>query len=149
MSETKIELRVLEIDVKKTIQKLENLWAIKVWEKNMKRYIYDFSPKKDNNWIRLRTDGIRTTLTIKKIEKETIDGTKELEIVVDNFEKTHLFLEKLGYCHKRYQENNRISYELDDVQIEIDFWPLIPPYMEIEGNSEEDVKICCINLVFP
>ena len=29
---------------------------------------------------------------------------------------------------------------LDDVNIDIDSWPLIPTYAEIEGKSEEEVK---------
>ena len=34
----------------------------------------------------------------------------------------------------------RIKYLLDDVNIDIDSWPLIPTYAEIEGKSEEEVK---------
>ena len=33
-----------------------------------------------------------------------------------------------------------IKYLLDDVNIDIDSWPLIPTYAEIEGKSEEEVK---------
>lgn len=50
-------------------------------------------------------------------------------------------MEKLGYKHKAYQENKRISYLLDGVEIEIDFWPLIPPYLEVEGKSIQEVEL--------
>ena len=79
-------------------------------------------------------------MTIKEIHNDKIDGTKEIEIVVDNFEKTNLLLNKLGYLPKNYQENKRVSYKLDGVDIEIDFWPRIPPYLEIEGNSIKVVE---------
>ncbi|HKL43773.1 MAG TPA: hypothetical protein VJ892_00675, partial [Candidatus Absconditabacterales bacterium] len=66
--------------------------------------------------------------------------TKELEIVVDNFEKTNQILEQLGYKSKAYQENTRISYKLDDCDVELDLRPLIPPYLEIEGPDKESVE---------
>lgn len=50
-------------------------------------------------------------------------------------------MEKLGYKHKAYQENKRISYLLDGVEIEIDFWSLIPPYLEVEGKSIQEVEL--------
>src|SRR3989344_2464509 len=73
---------------------------------------------------------------------------KILEIDVDNFEKTHLFLGKLGFIAKGYQENKRISYVLNNVEIEIDFWPHIPPYLEIEGKSKENVEMMIKKLGF-
>ena len=49
-------------------------------------------------------------------------------------------LEVLGYKSKGYQENNRIRYMLNGVEIDIDSWPKIPTYMEIEGKDEEEVN---------
>ena len=46
----------------------------------------------------------------------------------------------LGYKAKGYQENKRVRYILDGVEIDIDTWPMIPTYMEIEAESEERVK---------
>ena len=137
---TEYEIRVLEVDVEKIIKKLDSLGATKVGEWEQKRYVYDFIPKRENQWIRLRTNGKQSTLTYKNVEKDTIDGTKELEIVVDDFEKTNEMLEVLGYKSKGYQENNRIRYMLNGVEIDIDSWPKIPTYMEIEGKDEEEVN---------
>ena len=103
------------------------------------RYVYDYIPKIDGKWIRLRTNGDKTTLTIKNIVSSQIDGTQELEVVVDDFEKTNLVLNELGFVAKGYQENRRRQYILDGVEIDIDSWPLIPTYLEIEGKSEQDV----------
>ena len=58
---------------------------------------------------------------------------------VDDFSKTNLILKELGYVSKAYQENMRCQYHLDGVEIDIDSWPLIPTYMEVEGGSEEEV----------
>ena len=46
----------------------------------------------------------------------------------------------LGYTPRAYQENERIRYILNDIEIDIDSWPLIPTYMELEGKSAEDIK---------
>jgi adenylate cyclase class 2 len=138
--QTEFEAKILEINVDELISKLNALGAKKIGEKMQKRFVYDFNPKKENSWIRLRTNGAKTTLTIKEIQNDNIDGTRELEISVDDFEKANLILEKLGYVTKGYQENKRISYILDDVEIEIDFWPQIPPYIEIQGKSIAEVE---------
>ena len=136
---TEYELRVLEVDIERLTNKLESLGAEKIGDWMQKRYVYDFTPKRENQWIRLRTNGKKTTLTYKNIEKNTVDGTKELEIEVLDFEKTNEMLEILGYKNKGYQENKRVRYSLGGVEIDFDTWPRIPTYMEIEGKDEEEI----------
>lgn len=135
------ECTLLEVDKEDFIKSLEKNQAVKKGEYFQKRYVYDFDPVHPNKWIRLRTNGHKTTLTIKNIiNNDEIGGTEELEIEVSDFEKTNQILEELGYKHRNYQENKRITYELDGVEIDIDSWPLIPDYVEIEGKNENDVK---------
>lgn len=136
---TEYEIRVLEISKEEIIKIIEEIGGIKQGEYNQKRYVYDLNPVQKGKWIRLRTNGKVTTLTYKDIISNTIDGTKEVEIVVDDFEKTNEFLEKIGFSSRSYQENNRTQYMLNDVEIDIDSWPMIPTYLEIEGKSEDDV----------
>lgn len=136
---TEYEVRVLEIDKEKLIKKLDELGAKKVADFDYKRRIYNFNPAVDHKWIRLRTDGKKTTLTIKKLESLEIDGTKEMEIEVSNFEETNNMLNELGYKAHTYQENKRTRYILDDVELDIDSWPYIPTYLEIEGKNEKAV----------
>ncbi len=136
---TEYEVRVLEINKEEIIKKLEELHATLEWDHIQRRYVYDFIPKQDKKWIRLRTNGDRTTLTIKNIVSSSIDGTQELEIVVDNFDRCNLILKELGYSDKGYQENHRIQYRLNGVEIDIDSWPMIPTYLEIDGASEDAV----------
>lgn len=136
---TEYEVRILDIDVEDVIKRIENISAVKEWDALQRRYVYDFIPKIDGKWIRLRTNGVKTTLTIKNIVSSSIDGTQELEIEVDNFDRCNLILKELGYEAKGYQENRRIQYTLNGVEIDIDSWPNIPTYLEIEGASEEIV----------
>ena len=136
---TEFEVRVLEINHDEMVEKLESLNAIKKIDALQQRYVYDLIPKVEHSWIRLRTDGVKATLTIKDLQAKTIDGTKELEIIVDDFDKTNLILEKLGFKNRGFQQNKRVQYILDGVEIDLDRWPLIPEYMEIEGKNEEEV----------
>ena len=136
---TEYEVRILNIDVEEFRRRLDNIGAKFGWDRLQKRYVYDFIPKISGKWIRLRTNGVDTTLTIKNLVSSEIDGTQELEIEVDNFERCHLILKELGYEAKGYQENRRCQYILNGVEIDIDSWPLIPTYLEIEGPSEEAV----------
>lgn len=134
------ELRVLEIDIDNVIKSLEKIGAEKMGEFKQKRYVYDFNPAVKGKWIRLRSNGIENTLTIKEIMNNKIDGTKELEIKVSSFEDTNEILNKLGYRHRSFQENNRIEYKLNNVKFDIDTWPMIPTYLEIEGENELEIK---------
>lgn len=69
-----------------------------------------------------------------------MDGTKELEIEVSDFDKTNLILNELGYHRRAYQENKRTRYRYEGIEIDIDSWPMIPTYVEFEGKSEEEIN---------
>lgn len=135
------ELTVLDINKSEFINKLERLGATKVTDELLQqRYVYDFSPKKANKWIRLRTNGEKTTLTIKEIQDNSKMNAKEIEISVSDFETTNLLLEELGYSHRNYQENLRQVFVLNGVEISIDSWPHIPPYVELECKDLESIN---------
>ena len=136
---TEYEIRVLEIDKEEMIKKLEKLGAKINGKFEQKRYVYDLRPVEKGKWIRLRTNGKVTTMTYKDIVSNTIVGTKEIEFEVQDFFIANEFLEKIGFKNRSYQENERIQYILNDVEIDIDSWPMIPTYMEIEGKSEEQI----------
>lgn len=141
-----VEARLLDINVDEFISKLEATGAIKVGDWLQVRKCFDFLPARKNSWIRLRTNGVETTLTIKEIVNDKINGTNESEIVVSDFATTEEILNKLGYVARSTQENRRIRYVLDGVEIDIDFWPLIPTYAEFESETEDQIKNVCKKL---
>ena len=136
---TEYEIRVLEINKEEIVNKLKKLGAIMKGNFKQKRYVYDLKPAENGKWIRLRNNGNVTTLTYKDIVSNTLDGTKEVEFEVEDFDKANEFLEKIGFINRSYQENERIQFILNNVEIDIDSWPMIPTYMEIEGESEEEI----------
>ena len=64
----------------------------------------------------------------------------ETEVEVSDFEEANDLLMQMGFVHKSYQEKRRIPFILYDHEIDIDFWPGIPPFLEMEGKSEEDIE---------
>ena len=143
---TEIEARLLNCNVNEIIKKLKENDAKFVGDWLQLRYCYDFNPVKANSWIKLRTNGKETTLTIKEVGSAKIDGTKEAEIVVSDFKTTDEILNKLGYFARSKQENRRIQFILDGVEIDIDMWPKLAPYVEFEGESEDAIKNVCKKL---
>ena len=130
---TEYEGRVLNVDKASVQQRLTDLGAELVAKKNYRRYVFNTMPAVKNRWVRLRTDGQKTKLTVKEITKATVDGVQEWETVVDDFETTLAMLEKMGLRPKGYQENKRELYNLDGVKLSID------ELLEIEGHSKAEV----------
>ena len=154
-----IEVKFLNIDTASMEKKLKAIGAEKVFEKLYKRKVFDYPDlrlHKKGAWIRLRDEGEKTTLTYKeRIGMKTYDGKtnddsmEEIEIEVSNFEKTAELLNRIGFIEKFYQENRRIRYQLKDIEFDIDTWPQIEPYLEIEAPSwkkiDEAIKLLGLN----
>jgi adenylate cyclase class 2 len=102
-----------------------------------------------NKWIRLReTDDLTTIATKNILEKKAEENRQpvlETEIDVPSISQANELLEQLGFAYRNYQEKRRITFMVNDVEVDIDFWPLIPPYMEIESTDEKIDEI--INLL--
>lgn len=133
------EAKILDVDRRKVELRLLELGAEMAGEAHQRRYVYDIEPGDQTRWVRLRDTGSKVTLATKHIRHDGIDGTDEVEVRVDDFEKTHQLLGTLGFTAKAYQENRRRSYVLGGAEVEIDSWPRIPDYMEIEGHDREHV----------
>ena len=116
MSHIEYELRVLEINKEEIQEKFKKINAVLIENVLQKRYV-----------------------TIKDIKSSNIDGTNETEIEVSDFATTNEILKELGYIPRGIQENKRIKYDLNGVEVDIDTWPKIPTYLEIEGKSEDEV----------
>ena len=58
---------------------------------------------------------------------------------MSDMETTLEILAKIGIKPRGYQENKRQEYDLDGVQVVIDRWSKLKPYVEIEANSVVEV----------
>jgi adenylate cyclase class 2 len=133
------EAKILEIDPEAVARLIEQAGGVHVADRTMRRYVYDLKQGDASRWIRLRDTGSEVTLCVKEIVSDAVDGVRETEVTVGDFDTAHALVGILGYRAKAYQENRRSSWLLAGVRLEIDSWPLIPPYLEIEGDSTEEV----------
>lgn len=92
-----------------------------------------------NKWVRLRMSNDKVELTIKHIlskNKNKFQNVQEFEISVSSLEDANEILEQIGVVKRNYQEKIRYSYSYKNAKIEIDLWPMLYPYMEIECDDE-------------
>lgn len=140
MAGIEYEAKALDIDPAKTARLIVEAGGIQQSEPRiMRRYVYDTVPAVPGRWVRLRDTGDGVTLCVKQIATDAVDGTHETEITVDSFDEAGALLGLVGLTPRGYQENRRTSYTLDGVRLEIDEWPRIPPYLEIEADDEAQV----------
>lgn len=142
--QTEIEAKFLDIIPDNLRAVLRGVGAILIHEEIlMKRKTFDDlggNLRKIGGWIRVRDEGNKVTLAYKQLNDRTLHGTKEISLDVSSFEVMCDFLLATGFNCKSYQETKRERWELDGVEVTIDTWPWISPFVEIEGTREEDLK---------
>ena len=107
----------------------------------MKRVTIDSDFMKANNaFLRIRDEGDKVTITYKQFDDFSIDGAKEIETTVGNFDTAVKSVAAIGIPHRSYQETKRETWKLDNAEIVLDIWPWLNPYIEIEGLSESHVQ---------
>lgn len=143
--QTEIEAKFLSVDHAELREKLKLLGAsCEQPMRQMRRKNYDHPDGRlgteFNGWVRLRDEGDKITLSYKQLNDRTLHGTKEVTLTVDDYEATDSFLQAIGLEPNSYQETKRESWRLGDVQIELDEWPWIDPFIEIEGPNESAIR---------
>ncbi len=94
-----------------------------------------------HGYLRVRDEQDKITMSLKVVtENGTIEQQQEIELTVSNFQDACHLLEKIGCEKKAYQESKRELWVLNNLQITIDEWPFLEPFIEIEGESEDEVK---------
>jgi adenylate cyclase class 2 len=91
--------------------------------------------------LRLRQDE-KARFTFKGPSVEQAGGIlsrREIEFVVEDFEKAKEFLEALGYRTVVFYEKFRATYELNDVHIMLDELPY-GEFVEIEGENADAIR---------
>ncbi len=140
-----IETKILEINTGKVLEKLKNLGANQT--QDVRLFVDWYCPKNaldtTHPWylrVRKTSDG-KAEISWKSLE--TIVGntrqSQEINIDVSDFENAKSLLEAVGFVHYAHQEKDRISFSFESWNFDLDQYPGMPAYLEIEGNSEEHV----------
>lgn len=141
-----LERKFLEVDRDRVISMLEAVGA-KLKVDAVLRTVYFDTPdsriKKANELLRLRTFGDEVELCWKdnmRIEEEC-KVYDEVEVFVSDFDLMVKILESLGYVQAMYFEKKRTEYVLEDgSKFEIDEFPGVPVFLEIEAESVERIE---------
>ena len=91
-------------------------------------------------WVRVRQEADKVTLSVKIVDGHTIENKREVCVEVGDFKRTEEILMALGCRKKAYQENKRELWKMDNVEVTIDEWPYLEPFVEIEGPNAEAVQ---------
>jgi adenylate cyclase, class 2 len=141
-----IEAKVLDIDAAEVVGRLESLGAIKTQETRLSVDWYrqkGVQEGEDPWFLRIRSNsagGHEVTWKAKSDILGTASRHKEINFAIPEPEKLADLFEELGLERYAHQEKDRISFALKDWVVEIDTYPKMPAYLEIEGSSEEHVK---------
>lgn len=136
------EAKFLAVDVTDLQAKLTALGAVQAFPRTLlTRKIFENDALDGGAWLRLRDEGTRSTLTLKRVtDATTIDGTTEIETEVTDLHAMADILRHLGLTEVRYQENYREEWRLGEVAFDFDTWPDLPTFLEIEGPDEASVR---------
>lgn len=138
-----IEATYLSIDKEATRKKLAMAgFKLITPEYMMRRKTFDFSrvaPGR-NKWGRVRQEADKITMTVKEVCGSGINDTYEVETIVNDFDAAAAIFEACNIPSKSFQENKREVWSSDGVEVSIDTWPGLDPFIEIEAESEEMVR---------
>ena len=139
-----IEIKILNINEKEITKKLLKLGAKKISTKLIIEKHFDFNDNKiskNKESFRLRKIGDKVELTYKNsgTKDKNFKIREETEIELKDFKTMNKIIQKLGLKCIKYREKKRTSFKLNKLKFEIDKYPKIPSYLEIEG-SKKDIK---------
>ena len=138
-----IEAKILEIDVEKVRQEMEKLGAEKKFEGNVVSEFYDYKDGRieENGLLRLRATGEHTFITRKTdIEDDRAKVKEEIEFDVSDIDEARKFLTSLGLEKKHDGEKKRAKWHKGPIEYVIDWYPGIPPLLEIEAPNHEQLE---------
>ena len=136
------EIKIINPDVKLFKEILrKNQGKLVHPKRKMFRHVFVHPDPKVNGFVRLRKEGDdKTTLTCKTFNKSKFPLEYELSIN-EPYEKGLEFLNQSGLKLKSYQETAREKWKHPLAkEIVFDNWPGIPEFIEIDCESEENLK---------
>ena len=143
-----IEVKFLDCDHGEIRKKLAAVGAQCTQPRRlMRRAIIDYPDRRlekaDESgwgWIRVRDEGDKITCTYKHVGADERRTTHEIEFAISDFDQAIKFFQTIGLEVLSTQETKRETWQLGTVQVMLDEWPWIPPYIEIEGETEAEIR---------
>lgn len=152
--QAEIEAKFLDVDIESVRERLKKAGATLEYPmRDMRRVIIEEEQHvAERSFIRIRDEGDKVTMTFKRKlarkGEDTISSTHEIETTVGDFDTAVQLFAEAGWKYQSYQESRRELWLCDGVQVTIDEWPWIKPYVEIESGSEDIVRQVATKLGF-
>jgi adenylate cyclase class 2 len=138
---TEIEVKFVKIAIDEIREKLTGVGAqLEHPMRLMRRQVFYLVDRDKDAYLRVRDEGNKVTITYKQFDAIAIDGAKEVEVEVSDFQDAIAIVRHSGLEPKSYQETRRETWKLNGVEVVIDEWPWLEPFIEIEGESEAEVR---------
>jgi adenylate cyclase, class 2 len=141
-----VEVKILEVDIKAIVKKLEGMGAKKVFDGRSQARYFDYPDgrlKSAKSVLRLRSKGELVELAFKRknSDDKTVKSREETEVNVSDLETMGKILLALGMVELEPGLNkHRASYALEDAHFEFDTYEGVPTYLEIEAHSVERAR---------
>ncbi len=138
------EIKILDINHHVVMAQLELLWAERREVVCIQDRYYDTSNKhleKNKQRIRIRQQDTEVVIT-KKTKLEKIPGIKSMkeeDLIMKDSKEAHSMLWEFGLVCIREKKKKRISYYIDDMVFDFDFYENLPPVLEIESEDTEKI----------
>jgi len=141
-----IETKILNVNSLDVIKRITELGAKEVLKT---RFVVDwFEPKgtieNQEPWfLRIRTTSDGKSEATWKANRKFLGAAsqhKEINLTTEDPETLGELFQALGLEKYAHQEKDRISFILDDWRFDLDQYPEIPAYLEIEGKGEEHIQ---------
>lgn len=94
-----------------------------------------------NGYLRVIDENGTIIMSIKSASPENnTNNPKEVELEVVDADQAIGFLKALGAPKGSYQESKREFWKLDGIDISIEDWPFLEPFLKIKGKNETEVR---------
>jgi len=134
-----VEIKILEINKREVIARLLREGARKIFQGTLETVYYDFpnrSLRKNGKVIRLRNEKNGCEMTFKKkMRSSKAKVMQEIEVGVSDYSKIARIFKGIGLKPIFRAKKIRTSYRLGAARFEIDEYPGIPVFLEIETTS--------------
>lgn len=138
-----IEVKILNIDKRKMRKILREIGAKQMLKPTLFKEYYFKSHIGNEAFssFRLRSEGKRCFMTIKTKEKDNqFNIHNEYEVEVGSLDSAKKILEIAGFLAFRQREKYREEYKFGSVKVEIDEYPGVSPYVEIEAGTKKEAE---------
>ena len=139
-----IEVKILNVVPLEIMERLERAGAQSMGEWFVETRVFDFPDRRllsAGGYVRIRNEGTQWHCTYKKkISQDQAKTMLEMDMQVSDPQTACEIFKALGLEIVLCFEKKRRHYEYEDWVFDLDELPGVPPYLEIEASSWEEIE---------